>query len=119
MKRQMLMAEIAYDKCAAALRSGKQAMVFVHSRKDTVKTARQLAEIAAKAEGGMELFGCAENHPDMARFATDLKRSRNNELKELAGKGFGCHNAGMLRSDRTLVERMFSAGVVKVLVCTR
>ena len=39
-------------------------------------------------------------------------------MKELFFKGFGCHNAGMLRKDRTLVEQMFAAGVIKVLVCT-
>ena len=55
MKRQTLMAQIAYNKACEALRNGKQAMVFVHSRKDTVKTAKQLAEFAA-AQDGMELF---------------------------------------------------------------
>ena len=119
MKRQMLMAQIAYDKCTAALRSGKQAMVFVHSRKDTVKTAKQLGEIAAndQTQGGLELFA-PENHPDFTTWKKEVERSRNNELKELFHRGFGCHNAGMLRSDRTLVERLFSAGVVKVLCCT-
>ena len=118
MKRQLLMAEIAYDKCASALRSGKQAMVFVHSRKDTVKTARQLAEIAANSQDGLNLFGHNDDDPDVKRFASDVNRSRNNELKELVAKGFACHNAGMLRADRTLAERLFAAGVVKVLVCT-
>jgi activating signal cointegrator complex subunit 3 len=32
--------------------------------------------------------------------------------------GFGIHHAGMLRSDRGLTERMFSDGLLKVLVCT-
>jgi replicative superfamily II helicase len=32
--------------------------------------------------------------------------------------GFGMHHAGMLRSDRTLTERMFADGVIKVLCCT-
>ena len=119
MKRQMLMAQIAYDKCTAALRTGKQAMVFVHSRKDTVKTAKQLGEIAAndQSQGGLELFA-PENHPDFTSWKKEVERSRNNEVKELFHRGFGCHNAGMLRSDRTLVERLFAAGVVKVLCCT-
>ena len=119
MKRATLMAEVAYRKCAGALRSGKQAMVFVHSRKDTVKTARQLAELAANdADGHGDLFATGENHPDAARFQAEVNKSRNPEVKELFAKGFGCHNAGMLRSDRSLVERMFAAGVVKTLVCT-
>lgn len=33
-------------------------------------------------------------------------------------EGFGIHHAGMLRSDRSLMESMFSKGHVKVLVCT-
>ena len=119
MKRANLMAEVAYRKCAGALRSGKQAMVFVHSRKDTVKTARQLAELAANdADGHGDLFSRGEDHPDVARFQAEVNKSRNPEVKELFAKGFGCHNAGMLRSDRSLVERMFAAGVVKTLVCT-
>ena len=52
MKRAQVMAEVAYRKCVGALRQGKQAMVFVHSRKDTVKTARQLAELAANDTAG-------------------------------------------------------------------
>lgn len=32
--------------------------------------------------------------------------------------GFGIHHAGMLRSDRTLVEDAFSRGAIKVLCCT-
>lgn len=50
MKRNMLMIEIAYDKIADSLRAGHQCMVFVHSRKDTAKTAEQLAD-AAQAAG--------------------------------------------------------------------
>ncbi|CAI7794741.1 unnamed protein product [Closterium sp. NIES-54] len=41
-RRNTLMHEIAYEKAMNAVKNGKQAMVFVHSRKDTVKTARIL-----------------------------------------------------------------------------
>ena len=115
-KRQTLMAQIAYNKACEALRKGKQAMVFVHSRKDTVKTAKQLAEFAA-AQDGMELFS-NDQHERKDEFAQQVSRSRNNELKELFLKGLGCHNAGMLRADRSLTEKLFAAGVIKVLVCT-
>lgn len=116
MKRQTLMTQIAYNKACEALKNGKQAMVFVHSRKDTVKTARQLAEFAA-AQGGLELFSNEQNERK-AEFAMQVSRSRNNEVKELFLKGLGCHNAGMLRADRTLTEKLFAAGLIKVLVCT-
>jgi hypothetical protein len=45
-------------------------------------------------------------------------RSRNRELVELYGHGLGIHHAGMLRADRTLTERCFSEGLIKVLCCT-
>ena len=54
----------------------------------------------------------------MKKFQTEVNKSKNPEVKELFSKGFGCHNAGMLRADRSLVERAFAAGVIKVLVCT-
>jgi activating signal cointegrator complex subunit 3 len=123
MKRLALMAEVTYEKCAGALRGGKQAMVFVHSRKDTVKTARQLAELAANRDG-VDLFGPpgADDggtfSATVKKFQNEVNKSKNPEVKELFSKGFGCHNAGMLRADRALVERAFAAGVIKVLVCT-
>ncbi len=36
------------------------------------------------------------------------------ELAELAVDGVGIHHAGMLRSDRNLVERLFREGLIKV-----
>lgn len=39
-------------------------------------------------------------------------------MKEMFPEGFGIHHAGMLRSDRSLMESLFSKGHLKVLVCT-
>ncbi|KAK7886358.1 hypothetical protein WMY93_025979 [Mugilogobius chulae] len=47
-----------------------------------------------------------------------VQRSRNKQMKEMFPEGFGIHHAGMLRSDRSLMESMFSKGYLKVLVCT-
>ena len=47
-----------------------------------------------------------------------VQRSRNKQLRDLFGDGFSIHHAGMLRQDRSLVERLFSEGLIKVLVCT-
>ena len=41
-KRLNMMNEIAFDYAVKALARGKQVMVFVHSRKDTGKTARAI-----------------------------------------------------------------------------
>lgn len=44
----------------------------------------------------------------------EVVKSRNREVVELFGHGFGIHHAGMLRADRSLTERLFSDGLLKV-----
>jgi replicative superfamily II helicase len=104
-----------YEKVSGLVKEGHQVMVFVHSRKDTVMTAQSLYE-EARAASEAEIF---ENTSDEMRVANiEVQKSKNKELRELFGKGFGIHHAGMLRSDRTLSEKMFSKGYIKVLCCT-
>jgi hypothetical protein len=76
--------------------------------------------------------------PDAANLRKDLERSRNSDVRDLVVMGLGAcstsavavravggscfvcvattgiHNAGMLRHDRNLTERLFAAGVIKV-----
>lgn len=88
-------------------------MVFVHARKETVKTATGLREMAM-AEGNSEDFSC-EEHPQWSLFRRNIGESRNKEMKLLFDSGFGIHHAGMLRSDRNMMERMFEARAIKVI----
>lgn len=97
-------------------REGHQVMVFVHARKATVKTAQTLLEMAIDAQDA-DLFDPSE-HPHFEIAQKDIGRSKNRELRELFVKGFGIHHAGMLRSDRNLIEKYFGSGVLKVLCCT-
>lgn len=53
MKRKNIIAKVAFDKAVLTVRQGKQAMIFVHSRKDTVKTAREMIELATEEGGGL------------------------------------------------------------------
>ncbi|KAJ6868687.1 DExH-box ATP-dependent RNA helicase DExH14 isoform X2, partial [Populus alba x Populus x berolinensis] len=114
--RNELLNEICYKKVVDSLKQGHQAMVFVHSRKDTAKTAEKLVELARNNED-LELFRNDE-HPQFALFKKEVIKSRNKDLVELFGSGVGVHHAGMLRADRGLTERLFSGGLLKVLVCT-
>jgi antiviral helicase SLH1 len=98
------------------LERGHQVMVFVHSRKDTVMTARMLKQLAAE-EGREDLFSC-HDHENYSNALRDMKHARARELRDLFASGFGTHHAGMTRSDRNLMERMFSEGLIKVLCCT-
>lgn len=108
--------QVAFDKVRDMLERGHQVMVFVHSRKDTVNTAKMIYEKAME-EGCTDLFDPVghESYPQVLR---DLKTSKGRELRELVPKGFGTHNAGMPRSDRNMIERFFAEGVISVLCCT-
>ncbi|KAL1954519.1 hypothetical protein VTO42DRAFT_1079 [Malbranchea cinnamomea] len=107
---------VAFEKVKEMLQRGHQVMVFVHSRKDTVNTARMIIQMATD-DGCADLLAPAENDKS-SQALRDVKSSRGRELRELVPKGLGTHHAGMARSDRNLVERLFSEGVIKVLCCT-
>jgi activating signal cointegrator complex subunit 3 len=113
--------ERAFEVCLDAVRRGHQVMVFVHARKDTVRTAQAIRDFATK-DGCHDDFSCAlPDNPNQAAyelFGKQVSKSKNAELRELFASGFLMHHAGMLRPDRTLVERAFAAGAAKVLVCT-
>lgn len=106
----------AFEKVKDMLEQGHQVMVFVHSRKDTVKTARQLYEMATE-QGYTDLFD-PSTHDGYTQALKDVKQSKGREIRELVAKGMGTHHAGMPRSDRNLIERLFAEGVLNVLCCT-
>ncbi|XP_022081843.1 activating signal cointegrator 1 complex subunit 3-like [Acanthaster planci] len=107
---------VCYEKARAMIIEGHQVMVFVHARNATVTTAQSLRDIA-KAQGDSLMF-----RPDQtSAFGSaekQVSKSRNKQLRELFPDGFSIHHAGMLRQDRTLVERCFREGHIRVLVCT-
>lgn len=107
---------ICYDKCIEQLRNGKQVMVFVHARNATTRTAMVLREMA-QSRGHTQVFS-SERSLEYANAMRTMGKSRNKQLSELFQAGFGFHHAGMLRQDRTLVEKYFADGLIKVLVCT-
>ena len=108
--------QTVFEKVKDMLGCGHQIMVFVHSRKDTVNTARTFMQMAQDQQC-LDLFDCQA----VKGFGTaikDLKNTRGRELRELVPKGFGTHHAGMPRSDRNRVEQLFAQGHINVLCCT-
>ncbi|QRV72722.1 hypothetical protein RhiJN_00736 [Ceratobasidium sp. AG-Ba] len=108
--------EVTFEKVSELVREGHQVMVFVHARKDTVKAALALKE-AATQDDSLDQFSCMD-HPQFQFFRREIASSRNKEMKQLFDDGFGIHHAGMLRTDRNMMERMFEARAIKVLCCT-
>ncbi|KAI9505837.1 Sec63 Brl domain-containing protein [Coemansia spiralis] len=112
-----LLNRVCYERVQRLVAQGNQVMVFVHARKDTVKTAQALRELAV-ADGYLDQFAPSMDSPASHRLAERARKSHNRELKDLFKDGFSIHHAGMLRSDRNLVEEMFAKGLVRVLCCT-
>ncbi|XP_059194984.1 activating signal cointegrator 1 complex subunit 3 [Centropristis striata] len=110
------MEEVCYNKVLEQVKAGHQVMVFVHARNATVRTAMGLIEMAKNH--GETCFFQPDQGPDYGQCEKQIQRSRNKQMKEMFPEGFGIHHAGMLRSDRSMMESMFSKGHLKVLVCT-
>ncbi len=108
--------QVAFLKVKGMLEMGHQVMLFVHSRKDTVKTAKSI-HVSALDQQCANLLD-PSGHPRYESAMRDIKNSRGREIRELLPKGVGTHHAGMPRSDRNLIERLFAEGVLKVLCCT-
>lgn len=108
--------QVTFEKVSELVRQGHQVMVFVHARKETVNAAFALKDAAA-AEGSLLDYSCEDN-PQWNFYRKSIGESRNKEMKQLFDYGFGIHHAGMLRSDRNLIERLFKERAIKVLCCT-
>ncbi|CAA7259895.1 unnamed protein product [Cyclocybe aegerita] len=87
--------DVTFQKVSQLVAEGHQVMVFVHARKETVKSAMALRDMTV-LEGVTENFSC-EDHPQFSFFRQRI---------------------GMLRSDRNLMEKMFAERAIKVLCCT-
>ncbi|CAK7565543.1 MAG: Putative steryl acetyl hydrolase mug81 [Sporothrix epigloea] len=107
---------VAFEKAREMLEQGHQIMVFVHSRRDTMATAKMLHEKATD-EMCLDLFD-PSSHPRYEAAVASIKTSKAREIRDLLPKGLGIHHAGMARSDRNLMERLFGEGVLKILCCT-
>lgn len=117
------MDELCFNKAKKSFLEKNQIMIFVHSRKDTANTAKTMLDILrnGKDEHPQNLFQVNKEIAQTGSYQKsmrDVAKSRNKEVKELAPVGFGIHHAGMLRSDRNLVEHLFMEGYINVLVCT-
>ena len=93
-----------------------QALVFVHSRKETAKTARALRDKAV-AEGSLARL-MRESSASREILQAEAETCKDAALRDLLPCGFAIHHAGMARADRTLVEDLFADGHVQVLCST-
>ncbi|BAM39092.1 DEAD-box helicase [Theileria orientalis strain Shintoku] len=104
---------ICFSHVVETLEKGKQCMVFVHSRNETLSTAMKIIDLI-KENDKADLF-----YSEMGiykKYASALNKLTT--LRTLAEYSISIHHAGLSKNDRDLVEDMFKSGLVKMLVCT-
>ena len=116
-KQLKTMNDVCYTKVMEQVGTNKQQLlIFVHSRKETAKTAKYIRDKALELETiGQILRSDAASREVLNEEAQGVQ---NLDLKDLLPYGFGIHHAGMSRADRTSVEELFAEGMIQVLVCT-
>ncbi|KAI9874447.1 MAG: DEIH-box ATPase, partial [Watsoniomyces obsoletus] len=111
------MNDVCYTKVLEHVGKNKQQMlIFVHSRKETAKTAKYIRDKAVEMESiGQIMRNDAASRQILQEEAEAVNESN---LKDLLPYGFGIHHAGMGVADRTSVQDLFAEGSIRVLVCT-
>ncbi|KAL2159202.1 hypothetical protein VTH06DRAFT_2634 [Thermothelomyces fergusii] len=116
-KQLKTMNDITYQKVLEHVGQNRhQMLVFVHSRKETAKTAKYIRDKALEMETIDQII---KHDAGTREVLSEAANSVNNaDLKDILPYGFGIHHAGMTREDRTDVEELFASGHIQVLVCT-
>lgn len=120
-KKSAAMNEACLDKLRDCLRRRHQLIVFVHSRKDTFRTAGWLLERinSEKPENGESLADLlVKGGATAAVLKEEAQNAANKNLAEVLPSGFGIHHAGLAKNDRSVVEDLFAQGHIQVLVST-
>jgi pre-mRNA-splicing helicase BRR2 len=115
-KRFQIMNEVCYEKVLDQVSQDNPVMVFVHSRKETAKTAKFLRDLALERQQQAQFIN--PNGASRAVLEEESAKVNDASLKDLLAFGFGIHHAGMNREDRAVTEELFNERHIKVLVCT-
>jgi len=114
-KRYQIMNDVCYEKVLD--QAGKnQTLVFVHSRKETAKTAKFLRDMAVEKQTIAQFVKPEGSTREI--LADEAGQVKDSNLRDLLPFGFAIHHAGMSREDRGVVESLFTDGAIQVLVCT-
>ena len=116
-KQLKTMNDVCYNKVIEQVGTNRnQMLIFVHSRKETAKTAKYIRDKALELETLGQILRTDAASREILK--DESETVQNIDLKDVLPYGFGIHHAGMTRSDRTAVEDLFADGAIQVLVCT-
>lgn len=116
-KQLKTMNDICYNKTLEHVgQRGNQMLIFVHSRKETAKTAKYITEKAIENE----TIGQILKHDSASRaYLAEMAETVDDpSLKSLLPLGIGIHHAGLSLADRDVVAECFEDKKLQVLVCT-
>jgi pre-mRNA-splicing helicase BRR2 len=116
-KQLKTMNDVCYNKVLEQVGQNKnQMLIFVHSRKETAKTAKFIRDKAMEMETIGQILRSDAASREVLR--EEAEQVQNADLKDVMPYSFGIHHAGMTRADRSSVEDLFADGMIQVLVCT-
>jgi pre-mRNA-splicing helicase BRR2 len=116
-KQLKTMNDVCYNKVLEQVGQNRnQMLIFVHSRKETAKTAKHIRDKALEEDTISQILRSDAASREILR--SEAEDVTNADLKDLMPYGFGIHHAGMTRADRSSVEDLFADGSIQVLVCT-
>ncbi|TID14932.1 hypothetical protein CANINC_004603 [Pichia inconspicua] len=115
-KKYEAMNEVCYEKVIQNINEGHQMIIFVHSRKETAKTAKWIANKLVEDEKLNSLMKFSKGVRAILQNEADNAKSKS--LKQVLPMGFGIHHAGLNKEERSVVEDLFAEGHIKVLVST-
>ncbi|RUS26117.1 Sec63 Brl domain-containing protein [Jimgerdemannia flammicorona] len=117
-KRFQVMNEVCYDKVMEQIsaRQENQVIIFVHSRKETAKTAKTIRDMALEKDTIVQFL--RQDSASREILQSEAASVKDPNLADLLPYGLAVHHAGMTRADRTLVEELFADGHIRVLCST-
>ncbi|CCK71247.1 ATP-dependent RNA helicase BRR2 KNAG_0G01900 [Huiozyma naganishii CBS 8797] len=116
LKKLTAMYEACYDKVLESLKDHNQVIIFVHSRKETSRTASWLKNKFTETSKLSLLRNQEEGSKEI--LTTESENIQNSSLKKVLESGIGIHHAGLSKQDRSTSEDLFADGLLRVLVCT-
>ncbi|CAI4060676.1 hypothetical protein SKDZ_05G2530 [Saccharomyces kudriavzevii ZP591] len=116
LKKLKAMNDACYEKVLESINEGNQIIVFVHSRKETSRTATWLKNKFVDENIAHKLI--KNDAASKQILKTEAANVLDPSLRKLVESGIGTHHAGLARNDRSLSEDLFADGLLQVLVCT-
>ncbi len=103
----------AVDLALNTIDIGKQALVFVNTKRGAEKSAEDISKVLKKQ-------GINTNHELSEELRNDLSRPTRQceRLAEISKQGIAFHHSGLTSKQKELIEDNFRNGKIKIICCT-